>query len=434
MSSPAETEQTFLIGSQWNSLYRDRYSYERATLLAESLRAWRLNPLARQITRLYKIYNLDGINYQCSHPATKKFLDEFWNHDLNRMKKQLEKISNEMFLTGNLFTAYSVDAVGMTYLRIYPTDQIDQIITAENDVEQEIGYITIPVNSEVEAKTFVNPRGRPTSETPVFMRHDAINLLAGCVWGEGEIWPDLPWLGRYATFLEDRVRLNHFRQAYVYDVTIEGKTTDEIKVIKNNIQMNPPQPGSVNVHGKEEIWQIMSPKLESASAEHDGLQIKKMVAVNHAPMHYLAEPESATRTTADAAGTPVFKAYENQQENFLDILHDILTIVVQRRAAKDNSVDATAKIEVTAADATERDNAALALAASQIVQSIGELYDRELIESDEYLRLAYRFAGEVLPENFKAPKGKRKPLDKSRPQNEGGIKVDAETGETTEQK
>jgi hypothetical protein len=46
---------------------------------------------------------------------------------------------------------------------------------------------------------------------------------------------------------------------------------------------------------------------------------------------------------------------------------------------------------------SERDNAALALATSQIVQAFGQVYNAGLISIDEFLRVVYRFAGEVVP-------------------------------------
>lgn len=425
-----ETEQTFLIGRSWNGMYRDRYSYQRDTILEEAVKAWRLNPLARRLTNLFKIYNVDGISFKCDDSNTQTFLESFWNDELNQMDEQLEQISNEIFLTGNLFPLYTVGIDGMTYFRIFPTDQIQEILTAPNDLMQEQAFITKEVSMQVESKTYFN---LPTA--PVFMRHHAINKLAGTTWGEGEIWPDLPWLGRYASFLEDRVRLNRFRNAFMYDVTITGKDDNYIRNRKAEILSNPPQPGSSNVHGTEEVWQVLSPKLESASAENDGLQIKKMAAVNHVPMHYLAEPESSTRTTADAAGTPTFKAFENQQATFKKIILSILKTAVTRKAEKDNKVSPMAKIEITAGDATERDNAALALATSQIVVSIGEMYDRKLLDEGEYIRLVYRFAGETLPKDWTAPKGIRKPItkpDTSAPGTKAvnkGLETDSETGD-----
>jgi hypothetical protein len=426
----SETDNTILIGQPWNGLYRDRYAYERDTILEEAVRAWRLNPLARRLANLYKIYNVDGITYNCEHVGTQKFLTEFWNNDLNQTDEMLEEISNEIFLTGNLFPLFSVDKSGMTYVRIFPTDQIEEIKTADNDLKQEIAYITKPVSMEAEAQIYKNPRGLPSATTPTFMQHYAINKLAGTCWGEGEIWPDLPWLGRYATWLEDRVRLNHFRSTFMYIVQGNFKSEAEKKKRQAEINSNPPRSGTVLVTDPSEQWGIMSANLDSFDASVDGMAIKKMIAVNHAPMHYLAEPESSTRTTADAAGTPTFKAFENNQAIFKKIIHRILSIAVARRAEKDDSVDAKAEIKVNSADATERDNAGLALAAGQIVSAIGDMFDRELIDSAEYMRLTYRFMGEVYDEKKKVPEGKRKPLDKPATANQGGIKTDTETGDT----
>jgi hypothetical protein len=173
----------------------------------------------------------------------------------------------------------------------------------------------------------------------------------------------------------------------------------------------------------------MSANLDAFDSSVDGMTIKKMIAVNHVPLHYLAEPESSTTTTADAAGTPTFKGFENHQAKFKKIIKNILTIAVKRKAEKDKNIKADAIIEVQSADATERDNAALALATSQIVSSIGEMYDRELIDESEYLRLVYRFSGETM-EGKPPAKGIRKSLV-NKPANAaaGSVKTDSTTGE-----
>ena len=429
MARPSETENTVMVGEPWNGLYRDRYAYERDTLLEEAVRAWRLNPLARRLANLYKIYNIDGIEFKCEHEGTYKFLKEFWTHDLNQIDELLTEISNEIFLTGNLFPLFSVDSSGMSYVRIFPTDQIGEIITAPNDLKQETEYITKPVSMDVEPQRFKNPRGLPSVTAPNFMIHFKINALAGTAWGEGEIWPDLPWLARYASWLEDRVRLNRYRSAFMY--VVQGTFKDEAAKQKrqNQLNSNPPRPGQILVTDPSEQWGIMSANLDSFDSSVDGEAIKKMIAVNHVPMHYLAEAESSTRTTADAAGTPTFKAFEDNQKTFKKIIHAILTIAVKRRAEKDSRVDPSAEIVITSADATERDNAGLALATSQIVQAIGDMWREKLIGDEEYLRLVYRFAGETLPKpELRSTKNTSKNPAKPANANQGNIKVDAETG------
>jgi hypothetical protein len=430
-----ETEQTFLLGRQWDGLYRDRYSYDRDGLMEEAIKAWRLNPLARRLTNLFKIYNLDGIEPTSDDPAAAKFLQEFWNNELNNMNETLEEISNEIFLTGNCFTIHSTDGSGMTYIRVMPTDQIAEIITTQNDLKQELSYVTKPLTLDAEPQVFYNPRNPANPSRAVYMTHHAINKLAGTSWGEGEIWPDLPWLSRYASWLEDRVRLNRYRSAFMYIVQGQFKSEADKQARQRQLNANPPRPGQVLVTDPSEQWGIMSAQLDSFDASVDGMAIKKMIAVNHVPMHMLAEPESSTRTTADAAGTPTYKAFENSQASFKRILESILQTVLTKRMQFDSRIPKTAKVKIKAADTTERDNAGLALATSQIVTALGDLFDRELIESDEYMRLVYRFAGEVQPAKA-VPHGIRKPLNaKSAAPNAGGIKINTETGETrTKQK
>ena len=48
------------------------------------------------------------------------------------------------------------------------------------------------------------------------------------------------------------------------------------------------------------------------------------------------------------------------------------------------------------ADISARDNVALSMAGQNIIDVLGDLRDRLLITDEEYLRLAYRFAGEIV--------------------------------------
>jgi hypothetical protein len=56
LSQMHETDNNFYPGSNMSSMYRDRYDYDRQTILAECLRAWRVNPLARRIVKLMSMF------------------------------------------------------------------------------------------------------------------------------------------------------------------------------------------------------------------------------------------------------------------------------------------------------------------------------------------------------------------------------------------
>ena len=115
------------------------------------------------------------------------------------------------------------------------------------------------------------------------------------------------------------------------------------------------------------------------------------------PLH-LAEPESSTRTTAEAAGSPTYRRFSERQRFICALLEDILRVVVKRRAIYDPEVDPEVLIRVEGGDVSARDNRELAEAGQQVAQVASDLYERDLIDAREVLRLVYRFMGERLPE------------------------------------
>jgi hypothetical protein len=157
------------------------------------------------------------------------------------------------------------------------------------------------------------------------------------------------------------------------------------------------------VTDESESWEVLSPKLESDDANLDGLALKKMIAAGAGlPLHFLAEPESATRTTAEAADGAAFRRLEERQRYFLWMLSDLARSALARRSQVDPSVKADAQVEVRGTDLSPRDNASLAGAAQAAMQAFLPLFERGLLDERELRRLVYRFAGETGVEEVEA--------------------------------
>ena len=410
-----ESDNTFFTGDHASGLYRDRFEYDRGTILGECLRAWRVSPIARRIVKIYTEFMVgEGLNVKTEHTATQKFLTEWWNHPLNKLNEQIPQWCDERTRAGNLFFLVTATPDGMTFIRSVPSELILEIQTAQNDIFQETYYVPViegdsPWPAYDPSKPIFNGEGE---ESVSFMLHYTTNKPVGTNWGEPDLAPLLPWIGRYSSWLEDRVRLNRFRTAFMYVVRGSYSSEGERAARERQLRANPPQSGSILVlntaNGEE--WGILSANLDAFDASVDGLTLKKMIALGaEMPVHYLAEPESSTSTTAEAAGTPTFRALEQKQTEFLSWIQDMATIAVKVRKEVDRRVNPNAKIEIGAPDITERDNATLALAASRIEPVMQDLFDREMVEADEVMRLTYRMAGEVY-EPKGTIKGKRKPL------------------------
>jgi len=225
--------------------------------------------------------------------------------------------------------------------------------------------------------------------------HYAVNRPAGAQWGGTDLAPLLIWLRRYDAWLEDRMRLNRFRNAFLYRVKAQFASEAARRTRQAELAANPPSPGSILVTDESEDWSVISPKLEALDAQTDGLAIKKMIAAGAGvPMHFLAEPEGATRTTAEAAGGPTYRRFEQRQRYFLWLLADLLRVVTARRALVDGRVDPKAPGAVHGADISARDNLALSQSGAKIGPLFEGLYGAGLIDAREYLRVVYRFVGE----------------------------------------
>ena len=399
------TDNNFFPGGI-SGAYTDRYSWDRKKIFSEALRAWRVNPIARRIVRLTSSFLIGkGLTIKCEDEATQKFLQAWWNDPLNKFKKNIPRWVDENTRAGNLFFLFTVQENGMTHVRAVPAEQVEEIITKDNDIEQETKFARDAAGIDAWEAYDKN------SEQPVFMLHFAINQPVGSVWGEGDLPPLLVWIGRYSTWLEDRVRLNHFRSVFMYIVAGQWKNEEERKKREREINANPPKPGSVLVTDASEQWGILSSQLDSFDASVDGLAIKKHILSGLGyPMHWFAEPEGSNKTTAEAAGTPTFRTLEESQDELFDILIEMGRVAAEVRARKDKSIKPEAKIWIEGPDITERDNATLALALGRAYPNLADLFDRDGIDAKEFMRLVYKTFAEVW--TGKEPKIKKKPLVK----------------------
>jgi hypothetical protein len=397
MLAVIENENSFLIGTRSASQSdRDRFSYDRNAVLSQSLEAWRINPLARRIIELTSQYVVGGgLSVNCKNQKSNAFLDQFWNHRLNRMPVRVFELCDELSRTGNLFILLSTDTAGMSYIRVLPASEIEEIISRENDIEQPLSF---KLKSSIED---LNPQPLPAYDpqtddpAQAVVLHYAINRPAGAQWGESDLAPLLRWLSRYSNWLEDRARLNRYRMAFLYIVQAKFSSEAQRKARQTALNANPPKPGSILVADENETWKAINPRLESGDAERDGLSIKKMIAAGAGlPMHFLAEPESATRTTAEAAGGPTYRRFEQRQEFFKWMLSDLLGAVLSRRAFFDKQIDPSTPVEITGADISSRDNSTLAMASNYMIAVLADLRDRRMVTNAEMIRLIYRFMGE----------------------------------------
>ncbi len=394
--SVKETENEFTIGTNtWDGNFRDRYDYDRAKLLTQVINAWRSNPLAKRIIELTTEFVLgDGFAYESRQPKINKILYDFWTHRLNNLDEQLPEWADEAWRSGDLFILFSVDAQGNSYVRAVPAEQIKSIETAPNDYRQELAYSRGEDHPPY-------PAYDPDQDQDHFVLHFPLSRAVGALFGESDLYPILHWLGLYRSWLEDRARLNFHRQLFSYVLQRNFTNSAERTKYLNNFKMQmPKQSGGIIALDENESLGVINPNLASFEAAEDGLALKRMIAVGAGiPLHYLAEPEESTRTTAESAGTPTFKRFKRRQQYLRNVVKSVLQTVLEIHRKHDTNFPKASiyQLIVTVPDITERDNAQLAIGVQRIVNAFAPLYNAKLIDSKELIRLVYRFLAEIPP-------------------------------------
>ena len=381
---------------------QDKPWHELKSDLDDALEAWRTNPLARRIVQLTTDYVVgDGITIGSEIEEVAEFIHRFWQHRKNCMALRLYAMCDELTRSGELFPVLSTNpADGLSYIRFVPARRINEIETDPDDLERELRYREL-VEGSIEGRWWPSPEtlktGGAAGEGQAVMLHYAINRPIGCTRGEGDLTPILPWLRRYKEWLEDRVRVNRHKNAFLWMVTLRHATPGDIR--KKQLQYSrPPSPGSVIVADENESWTPISPHIEAGQAQADGKALRLMIAAGAGiPLHFLSEGESATRATAAEMGDPTFRHYYHRQLFFVEMLKDIITIAYNRAVAlgKRRPYD---DLELTSAltDLTTEDNRELAQAARDIVEALAVMKDRGWIDDQTAIRIAFKFAGEIV--------------------------------------
>lgn len=348
---------------------------EQRAGLESSDDAYRHNPLAFRIVELGVDFVLGrGVTLRCADAAAEEWLRGWWAHPLNALTLRQFDLCRELSLAGEVFvTLHTSPLDGLSYLRLVPARLIDGIETNPEDVEDEWRYHQTGVGTDVGIE------GRWWTREE--MRHYAVNRLVGTVRGQGDLVTLLPWLRRYKDWLTDRVRLNKHRQAFLFDVTLEG--ADRRALISRQSELAvPPEPGSVLVHNEKETWRAIRPEIGATESAGDGLALRLMIAAGSGfPLHFLGEAEEANLATADAMAAPTFRRLERRQRYFGWLLVDLARESLRRsgRFGDVDRLEIRAEFEPLSVEDSERVARAGAAAAGALktAREMGWLNDAE---------------------------------------------------------
>jgi hypothetical protein len=295
--------------------------------------AYNANPLANAIIEMGVNLCLgDGLQVTSTNKKIQKVIDRFWKNRSNRMSTRQFDLALELALYGELFLHYFVSPAGDVTLRQIDPSLVDELECNPEDIEDLRRIHTRPVSitptSEYQPQLLDPTMKGHWYTVPTDVEHFAINKVSNAKRGKSDLATLLPWMRRYKDWLIDRVRINKYKSAFLWDVKLSGADRAAIQA-KMMEYARPPEPGSVLVHNESEDWKAVQPQIGADDVSSDGHAIKLMVAMGAGlPEHWLSEGGDVNRATAAEMGLPVLKRYQRRQDFLVVVFRSILDRVL----------------------------------------------------------------------------------------------------------
>jgi hypothetical protein len=367
--------------------------------------AYNANPLASAIIEITTSFVLGkGLVVTAQDARVQQVLMDFWHDPSNHMDDRIYALCTELALYGEQFIRFFVNSYdGRVQIRQIDPSLIDQIETDPEDIETPLRFhrrpigpsATLPGTIPVVAPTdHYNPDGVWYAAGSEVMQF-TINKVSNAKRGKSDLATLLPWLRRYKDWLTDRVRINKYKSAFLWDVQLNGADRKTIER-KRAEYSYPPEPGSVIIHNEAEKWSAVKPEISANDAFNDGRAIKLMVAVGaQLPEHYLSDGDGPTKATAAEMSLPTILKFQRRQYVMRNMLRAILDRVV-REAMQARRLPASidSGYEITFPEIEVSDNQELAMATQYLVGALATAKQQGWVSDETCMRLLFQFAGE----------------------------------------
>jgi len=373
---------------------------------------WDSNLLANRIIELPLAYLLaEGVSLVAGDKAMQGVLDRFWSDPINDLDAKLEKKLRELSLFGEQCWPVAVnDLTGHVRLGYLDPGLIATVVVDPDNPEQPIGIVTAKDRKGVARRFRVIVNG----DESVFTKRTReirqtfgdgecfyfkVNDLSTSRRGRSDLRAPADWVDAYDQFLFGEAERYNFLRAFVWDVTLNGATLEQVTDKAKSITA--PRPGGVRVHNDSEIWKALSPELGAYESSAAGRLFRNHVLGGATiPEHWFGGGGDVNRATGESMGEPTLKIFTIRQRFVKHLLQTMGRYVIrQHLLARENGEPAfdDPRLTVSAVfpEMTARDTTKYAAALVQVVTAVNMAIDAGRMSEATGLQLIAAVAAQL---------------------------------------
>lgn len=368
-----EQEQLFTQGvdaDDWK--YRDTGSrsrldvpwYTQERMMRTAFTLYRVNPLASRILELSRDFVIGGgIEFRANEPIVEQLMRRHWESPYNLWEERLPTRILELYLFGELCLNARVNEVSgdVAWQNIPPID-IKKVDVNPNNYDEFVSVTlkpVIPSYEQLTTQTVSNPSElvlqvinyRRGSDGVWGYEGDCIyypiNRVAGGSRGMSVLFSLADWLDAFDQFLFNRLERSTHLNQWIWDITLEGATKEQIRAFINEEESRPTRPGSLRAHNEKVTWRTVEPKLGGEDVSAEARLFKNyIIGSSGFPDHFLGD-SSVARAAAAELTVPTIKTLERRQDEIEALLRRVFNFVLdsyKRAGVLDRHIDTSFQI------------------------------------------------------------------------------------------
>jgi len=309
---------------------------QQTQMIRDAYFMWLKNPLANAIIETFFDFVWgDGLTFKAKEEKVQEVLDEYYFDVDNDWDGIGSGRLRDMSIYGELvlkpFISNFTGKVKIT--SIFP-ERITRTFADQNNSEK-IAAIEIGTNNNSERLGLIKWDER-TEQFRGDVFYFGINKTMHQTRGLSDLFISRDWLRLYDKSLYSTMERTGLLLSFVWDITINGATDDQIRKKFNDIKKNPPKPGGFRVHNDKETWETPTPDLRGRSFEDIFRLFKSQpIAGSRMPEHYFGMGGDVNLATARVINVPFLKKVKRRQKFIKSTFaHQFDYVLDKKRRAK----------------------------------------------------------------------------------------------------
>ncbi|HEX4039067.1 MAG TPA: hypothetical protein VHX37_13485 [Acidobacteriaceae bacterium] len=303
-------------------------------------------PFGKRIVEILTEYTLGkGLRVTAKDPRVQAVIDDFWKDEVNDMDANVESITNELTIFGEMCTPVAVNPVnGDVRIGYIDPMNIDTIQFAEMATAAGTASINVPYAvrlrrevGEVLQKPMLLIRRDEDPNSATFGRLNGecfywtLNKVKSASRGFSELFSLADWIDLFDQMIFDFGDKVRFLNSFVWHYIVEGAGPKEVDDYKNRLTKDPPRQGGVMVTNEKVKIEAQTPDFKGADMAQGGAMIKKYgLGGAGIPMVLTGDGDDANRAAALEMNAPFVKKIQKRQNHLARCLTQLLNFVIDQ--------------------------------------------------------------------------------------------------------